>query len=103
MCILELLKHYVRVLYIDIDVHHGDGVEEAFFATNRVMTVSFHEYGNNFFPGTGSLNSIGESMGLYHSINVPLKPGMDDNTFRELFKTVIHGVIEKFRPDAIVL
>lgn len=90
ICILELLKVYTRVLYIDIDVHHGDGVEEAFYLTNRVMTVSFHEFGNNFFPGifyknndniynifnfsigTGGLGSIGEGDGLYHAINVPL-------------------------------
>jgi len=50
-----LLKYYARVLYIDIDVHHGDGVEEAFYTTDRVMTVSFHKYGE-FFPGTGDLN-----------------------------------------------
>ena len=55
ICILELLKNYPRVLYLDIDVHHGDGVEEAFFSTNRVMTVSFHEYEEEFFPGTGGL------------------------------------------------
>jgi histone deacetylase 1/2 len=52
--ILELLRYYPRVLYIDIDVHHGDGVEEAFYTTDRVMTVSFHKYGE-FFPGTGEL------------------------------------------------
>lgn len=52
--ILELLRYYARVLYIDIDVHHGDGVEEAFYTTDRVMTVSFHKYGE-FFPGTGEL------------------------------------------------
>ena len=56
ICILELLKVYPRVLYVDIDVHHGDGVEEAFLTTNRVMTVSFHEFGDSFFPGTGSLD-----------------------------------------------
>ncbi|KDO17456.1 hypothetical protein SPRG_17124 [Saprolegnia parasitica CBS 223.65] len=50
--ILELLKYHARVLYIDIDVHHGDGVEEAFYVTDRVMTASFHKYGD-FFPGTG--------------------------------------------------
>lgn len=50
--ILELLKYHQRVLYIDIDVHHGDGVEEAFYTTDRVMTVSFHKYGE-YFPGTG--------------------------------------------------
>ena len=59
LCILELLKFYPRVLYLDIDVHHGDGVEEAFYNTNRVMTVSFHQYGDGFFPETGSLNNIG--------------------------------------------
>lgn len=53
--ILELLKYHPRVLYIDIDVHHGDGVEEAFYFTDRVMTVSFHKYGDKFFPGTGDL------------------------------------------------
>ncbi|XP_008486891.1 histone deacetylase Rpd3-like, partial [Diaphorina citri] len=52
--ILELLKYHQRVLYIDVDVHHGDGVEEAFYTTDRVMTVSFHKYGE-YFPGTGDL------------------------------------------------
>jgi len=52
--ILELLRYHQRVLYIDIDVHHGDGVEEAFYTTDRVLTVSFHKYGE-FFPGTGDL------------------------------------------------
>ena len=52
--ILELLKQHQRVLYIDIDVHHGDGVEEAFYTTNRVMTTSFHKFGE-FFPGTGDV------------------------------------------------
>ena len=51
---MELLKYHKRVLYIDIDVHHGDGVEEAFYTTDRVMTVSFHKYGE-FFPGTGDI------------------------------------------------
>lgn len=52
--ILELLKHFPRVLYVDIDCHHGDGVEEAFYTTDRVMTCSFHKYGD-YFPGTGTL------------------------------------------------
>ena len=52
--IITLLRYHQRVLYIDIDVHHGDGVEEAFYTTDRVMTVSFHKYGE-YFPGTGEL------------------------------------------------
>lgn len=58
--ILELLRYHNRVLYIDIDVHHGDGVEEAFYTTDRVMTVSFHKYGE-YFPGTGELR-VGVSL-----------------------------------------
>ena len=49
-----VLRYHQRVLYIDIDIHHGDGVEEAFYTTDRVMTVSFHKYGE-YFPGTGDL------------------------------------------------
>ena len=49
-----LPRYHQRVLYIDIDIHHGDGVEEAFYTTDRVMTVSFHKYGE-YFPGTGDL------------------------------------------------
>lgn len=62
LAILELLTKYHRVLYIDIDVHHGDGVEEAFFITDRVLTCSFHKYGD-FFPGTGSLKDVGYGAG----------------------------------------
>ena len=58
LAILELLKAHQRVLYIDIDIHHGDGVEEAFYTTDRVMTVSFHKFGE-YFPGTGHLQVRG--------------------------------------------
>ena len=66
IAILELLKVHPRVLYIDIDIHHGDGVQEAFYLTDRVMTVSFHKYGNYFFPGTGDMYEIGAEMGRYY-------------------------------------
>ncbi len=62
LAILELLTKHQRVLYIDIDVHHGDGVEEAFFCTDRVLTCSFHKYGD-FFPGTGALDDVGWDIG----------------------------------------
>ena len=60
LAVLELLKYHQRVLYVDIDVHHGDGVEEAFLTTDRVLTVSFHKFGNAFFPGTGELSAVGQ-------------------------------------------
>ena len=56
-------------------------MEEAFFTTNRVMTVSFHEFGEEFFPGTGGLNSLGEGIGKNYAVNVPLRPGMDDESY----------------------
>ena len=85
--ILELLKYNERVLYVDIDVHHGDGVEEAFYCTNRVMTVSFHKYGD-FFPGTGDIKSIGAKKGKHYALNIPLLAGIIDDSYVDLFKTV---------------
>ncbi|CAH2235956.1 histone deacetylase 3 [Pararge aegeria] len=103
IAILELLKYHPRVLYIDIDVHHGDGVQEAFYLTDRVMTVSFHKYGNYFFPGTGDMYEIGAESGRYFSVNVPLKEGIDDQSYVQVFKPVISNVMEFYRPTAIVL
>ncbi|KAI6093240.1 histone deacetylase phd1 [Hypoxylon rubiginosum] len=106
--ILQLLRVHPRVLYIDIDVHHGDGVEEAFFSTDRVMTVSFHKYDPQvFFPGTGALEDNGpkseHNPGAHHAINVPLNDGITDEQYEWLFKSVISRCIEKFRPGAIAL
>ena len=91
------------MLYIDIDVHHGDGVEEAFYCTNRVMTVSFHQYGDDFFPGSGNIDSLGEGNGKNYAINIPLKPGINDQTYLPLFKNVIDKVVEYYQPNVIVL
>ncbi|OAD72874.1 hypothetical protein PHYBLDRAFT_177642, partial [Phycomyces blakesleeanus NRRL 1555(-)] len=100
--ILELLRYYSRVLYIDIDVHHGDGVEEAFYTTDRVMTVSFHKYGE-FFPGTGELKDVGVGKGKYYSVNFPLRDGVDDDSYQSVFEPVIEKVMEWYRPSAVVL
>ncbi|KAG6746060.1 hypothetical protein POTOM_050573 [Populus tomentosa] len=100
--ILELLKVHRRVLYVDIDVHHGDGVEEAFYTTDRVMTVSFHKYGD-FFPGTGHIKDTGAGQGKNYALNIPLNDGMDDENFRGLFRPLIQKVMEVYQPDAVVL
>jgi len=102
LCILELLKYHARVLYCDIDIHHGDGVEEAFYTTNRVMTLSFHRYGD-FFPGTGALEDIGAGGGKYCSVNVPLLSGLDDFSFETIFKPVFNKVFQVFQPSAVVM
>jgi histone deacetylase 1/2 len=97
LAILELLKYHPRVLYIDIDIHHGDGVEEAFYTTDRVMTVSFHKYGD-FFPGTGDIRDVGVKTGKYYSVNVPLQEGIDDQSYETVFKPVMEKVMEMYRP-----
>ncbi|KAI1454716.1 hypothetical protein F4805DRAFT_438696 [Annulohypoxylon moriforme] len=100
--ILELLRFNKRVLYIDIDVHHGDGVEEAFYTTDRVMTVSFHKYGE-YFPGTGELRDIGIGQGRYYATNFPLRDGIDDASYKSIFEPVISSVMEYYNPEAVVL
>lgn len=108
LAILQLLRRFPRVLYIDIDVHHGDGVEEAFWSSGRVMTVSFHKYDPaNFFPGTGGLDENGpkneSNQGAHHAVNVPLNDGIDDGQYFRVFKSVIDKCNDMFRPSAIVL
>ncbi|RDL33341.1 Arginase [Venustampulla echinocandica] len=100
--IIELLRFKKRVLYIDIDVHHGDGVEEAFYTTDRVMTVSFHKYGE-YFPGTGELRDIGVGQGKNYAVNFPLRDGIDDVTYKSIFEPVIQSVMDYYQPEAIVL
>ena len=77
-------------------MHHGDGVEEAFLTSNRVMTVSFHQYDekNNFFPGTGALNNLGEGDGKYYAVNVPLKPGCTNESLGFLFPKIVDKVMD---------
>ncbi len=102
LAILELLKEHDRVLYIDIDIHHGDGVEEAFYTSDRVMTCSFHKYGD-FFPGTGDLRDVGIGDGKNYSVNVPLNDGVNDESYHSIFQPVIRAVMEHFDPQAVVL
>jgi histone deacetylase HOS2 len=107
-----LLTQHQRVLYIDIDVHHGDGVEQAFESTDRVFTLSYHKFGIDrhgypFFPGTGNINEMGPTdptnRGKGHSLNIPIDDGIDDDQYKYLFSTVTGAVIAKYNPQAIVL
>ena len=68
-----------------------------------MLTVSFHKYGNYFFPGTGDIKDIGESHGKYYSLNVPMRDGTDDRTFEYLFNPIMSEVMKVFQPGAVVL
>jgi histone deacetylase HOS2 len=102
LSIINLLRVHPRVMYIDIDLHHGDGVQEAFYVTDRVMTVSFHKYNGEFFPGTGSVDETGLGKGKNYAVNVPLKDGIDDDSYIRLFKLIMEPLITKFQPTCIV-
>lgn len=79
-------------------------MEEAFLTSDRVMTVSFHKFGNDFFPGTGNLRNMGRKSGRHYSVNVPLKDGIDDRTYYEdLFEPIMSAINYRFDPSVIVL
>jgi len=92
-----------RVLYLDVDAHHGDGVQAAFFRRNDVMTVSLHETGRTLFPWGGFEDEIGEGPGRGYNVNVPLPPETYDEAFLAAFDAVAMPVLEFYRPDVIVL
>lgn len=77
------------MLYIDIDFHHGDGVEEAFYTTDRVLTCSFHKQ-KDCFPGTGKVEDRGLGKGKGYAINVPFLQGVTDEDFKSVFEPVSH-------------
>jgi acetoin utilization protein AcuC len=100
--IRSLLKKGRRVAYIDIDVHHGDGVQDAFYSSDKVLTISLHESGHSLFPGTGFADEMGEGKGKGYSVNVPLAIGTDDELFVHAFKEIVPPLIERFSPDIVV-
>jgi len=92
-----------RVLYLDVDVHHGDGVAYAFYDRSDIMTISFHENPRILFPGTGFINEIGEGEGKGYCVNVPLPVGTYDQAYMKAFEAIVPPLISFFKPDAVVL
>jgi len=91
-----------KVLYLDVDVHHGDGVQNAFYSRSDVMTISFHESGRTLFPGSGLENEIGEGPGKGYSVNVPLPVGTYDQIYMKAFTAIAVPLIKAYNPDVIV-
>lgn len=102
VAIKYLVDNGKKVIYIDTDAHHGDGVEKIFYDTSKVMTISFHESGRFLFPGTGFETDIGEGDGLGYSVNFPLYPYCDDDNFLRGFFEVVPPLIDAFKPDVLV-
>jgi acetoin utilization protein AcuC len=100
--ILRLLKRGKRVVYLDLDAHHGDGVQQAFYKTKDVMTISLHETGHTLFPGSGFEHEIGEGEGRGYSVNLPFPPYTDDEAYLWAFEEVVPPLIQGFQPDVLV-
>jgi len=91
-----------RVAYVDIDVHHGDGVEKAFWDEPRVLTISVHESGRYLFPGTGFPTDTGGPAAEGSAVNLPLAPGTADGAWLRAFHAVVPPLLAEFRPDVLV-
>ncbi len=105
LCIHELRRTFNRVLYVDLDVHHGtrqvfvcffifrlpefvsagNGVESAFAFTNKVFTMSLHLKEAGFYPGTGDISDVGFGNGKYHTLNIPFREGVNDEMYKDVF------------------
>jgi acetoin utilization protein AcuC len=92
----------LKVAYVDIDAHHGDGVQAAFYETDQVLTVSLHETGRALFPGTGFADERGRGRGAGYSINVALPPYTDGVAYVRAFDAVVPPLLERYRPDVLV-
>jgi acetoin utilization protein AcuC len=91
-----------RVLYLDVDVHHGDGVAYAFYDRSDVMTISFHENPRALFPGTGFEDEVGRGRGTGYCVNVPLPIGTYDQAYMKAFETIALPLITAYSPDVFV-
>ena len=108
LAIAELLHRFSRFLYVDLDIHHGDGVQRIFERDARVFTLSVHLHAPEFYPTTDELDAPGLEL-TPHSpleqffLNVPLREGPSNDTFVELVCFALDRVLPAFRPDALVM
>jgi acetoin utilization protein AcuC len=97
------LKKLSKVLYIDIDAHHGDGVMYGFYSNGKVLDIDFHQDGKTLFPGSGATYETGEGDGKGLKVNIPLPPGAGDEAFIPLFKRIVPDLVRDFKPELILM
>lgn len=95
-------KYKARVLYVDTDAHHGDGVQWSFYDDPDVCTLSIHETGRYLFPGTGNVNERGQGKGYGFSFNIPVDAFTEDDSWLDMYRTSLREVAEFFKPDVIL-
>ncbi len=99
-----LLNHlnFSRVLILDVDAHHGNGTQEVFYSTDRVLYISLHENSSGF-PGTGFVDEIGEGEGLGYTVNVPLPFKADDAIFIRAFDEIVTPIASQYKPEFMLI
>lgn len=102
VAIQDLLARGLRVAYLDLDAHHGDAVQQAFYASDRVLTISLHETGRDFYPQTGFVEEMGEGPGYGFAVNVPFVRHADDLIFEQAFQRIVLPLLEAFGADVLV-
>lgn len=103
LAVKELTKKGWHVVYLDLDVHHGDGVQEIFYSDENVMTISFHESGEYLFPGSGWAYELGKGMGRSLKLNIPLEPFTEGESYIEVMNKVLKPALGWFKPDALIV
>ncbi|RZB41645.1 histone deacetylase 8-like, partial [Asbolus verrucosus] len=103
LAIHKLTETFHKILYLDLDIHHGDGVQNAFEFSQKILTLSLHKLGSGFYPGTGRLEEIGSSKGKYYSLNVPFLEGVSNQTYTKVFSNIFPKIIDAFKPEALVV
>jgi acetoin utilization protein AcuC len=98
-----LTRQGLWVAYLDIDVHHGDGVQQILYEDKRVMTISLHESGRFLFPGTGEVHELGSGLGRGLKLNLPLEPFTEGESYLEAFEQVVPAALRQFRPGVLVI
>jgi len=103
IAILKALERGMdRIAYVDIDAHHGNGVQEAFYTEDKVLVVSLHETGKTLYPWGGFETELGEGKGRGYNVNLPLEPGTDDEVYEEAFERIVVPLLQTFQPQLVV-
>lgn len=92
----------IRICYVDVDAHHANGVQDAFYEDEDVLVISMHQTGRTLYPGTGSEQEMGKGKGLGYTINIPLEPKADDDIFQRAMDEIIVPAVENYGPDLLV-
>ena len=96
-------KGLKKIAIIDIDVHHGNGTQEIFYDTSKVLYISFHQDPYTLYPGTGFIHEVGYGDGEGFNVNIPLPPGTGDDMYREIFDEIVLNILEQYKPDLILV